>query len=63
MSSLGSRVAGTVIVGACWLVFILLFLAFYAGNFSIWQNIAIFIVSMIIAVGAIAVMWIKWALK
>lgn len=44
MNSLGSRVAGTVIAGICWLVLIMLFLAFYAGNFDFWQNIAIFIV-------------------
>ena len=63
MNSLGSRVAGTVIVGVCWLAFILLFLAFFIGSFDFWQNIAIFIVSLIVAGGIIAVMWIKWALR
>jgi hypothetical protein len=62
MKSLGSRVAGTVIVGVCWISFILLFLAFYAGNFNFWQNLAILIVSVIVACGIAAAMWIKWAL-
>jgi len=61
--TLGSRVAGTVVVGVCWLVFILLWLAFFAGNFDFWQNLAIFLVSVIIASGVVAVMWIKWALR
>ncbi len=63
MNSLGSRVAGTVMVGVCWLAFILLFLAFFAGNFDFWQNLAIFIVSVIVAAGIVAVMWIRWVLK
>jgi len=63
MSSLGSRVAGTVIVGVCWLVFVLLFLTFFSGNYDFWQNLAILIVSVVVATGAVAVIWIKWALK
>jgi hypothetical protein len=59
MKSLRSRIAGTIIVGVCWLVFIILFLAFYSGNFGFWQNLAIFLVSAIIAVGMVAVMWIR----
>lgn len=63
MNSLGSRVAGTVVVGVCWLAFFLLFLAFFIGSFDFWQNIAIFIVSLIVAGGIIAVMWIRWVLR
>jgi hypothetical protein len=62
MNSLGTRVAGTVIMGVCWLGFTLLFWAFFAGNFDLLQNIAIFVVSIIVAIGIVAVMWIKWAL-
>jgi hypothetical protein len=42
MRSFGSRVAGTIIVGVGWLAFILLWLAFYAGDFDFWQNLAVF---------------------
>ncbi|MGA2766980.1 MAG: hypothetical protein ABSF24_01515 [Candidatus Bathyarchaeia archaeon] len=58
----GSRVAGTVIVGVGWLAFILIWLAFYAGNFDFWQNLAMLLVSVIVAIGIVAVIWIKWAL-
>ena len=48
--------------GVCWLAFILLFLAFYAGNFNFWQDLAVFIVTVIVACGIVAAMWIRWAL-
>jgi len=60
--SFGSRVAATVIVCVGWAAFILLWLVFYAGNFDFWQNLAMFIVSVIVAIGIVAVIWIKWAL-
>jgi hypothetical protein len=60
--SFGSRIAGTVAVGVGWLAFILLWLAFYAGNFDFWQNLAMFVVSVIVAIGIVAVMWIRWIL-
>lgn len=63
MSSLGSRVAGTVLVGVFWFAFIVLFLAFYATNFDPWQKIAVFLASGAIVAGVVAVFWIKWALK
>jgi len=62
MVSFGSRVAATIIVGVGWLAFILLWLAFYAGNFDFWQNVAMLFASAIIAIGITAVMWVKWVL-
>lgn len=63
MKSLGLKTAGTVILGAGWLTFIVLFLAFFAGNMDFWQKVAIFIASGAIVGGLTAVMWIRWALK
>jgi hypothetical protein len=63
MTSLGTRVAGTVLVGAFWLAFIVLYLAFFAGNLDFWQKLAVFIASGAIVTGIVAVIWIKWALK
>jgi hypothetical protein len=62
MRSFGSRVAATIVVGVGWLVFILLWLAFYAGDFDFWQNIAVLLASVIVAIGITGVMWVKWAL-
>lgn len=63
MNSLSTRVAGTVILGVCWLAFIVLYLAFFAGDFDFWQKLAIFIASGAIVSGIVAAMWIKWGLK
>jgi len=62
MKSLGSRIAGTIIVGVCWLVFVLLYFAFFAGSFDFWQNLAVFVVSMVVACGVLAVLWVRWVL-
>lgn len=63
MKSMGSRVAGTIIVSVFWFAFIVLYLAFFAGSFNFWQKAAIFLASGAIASGLIAVLWVKWALK
>jgi hypothetical protein len=63
MNSLGLKAAGTIMLGACWLAFILLYLAFFAGDMSFWQKAAVFIASGAIVGGLTAVMWIRWALK
>ena len=63
MQSMGSRVAGTILVGVFWFAFIVLYLAFFAESFNFWQKAAIFLATGAIASGVIAVLWVKWALK
>jgi hypothetical protein len=58
MGSISSRLAATVVAGIGWLVFIIIYIAFFAGNFDFWQNIAILMVSCLIDCGIIAVIWI-----
>lgn len=59
MNTISSKIATTVTTGIAWLAFTILFLAFYAGDFDIWQNIAILLVSALIAMGIVAVTWIQ----
>jgi hypothetical protein len=59
MGSLKGRVAGTFVVIWCWLIFAILFLAFYPTGFDIWQNFAFFIVSALVAGGIVVLIWIK----
>lgn len=63
MTSLGNRVAGTIIALVSWFAFIVLYLAFLAGNLDFWQKVAVFLASGAIIGGIIAVIWVKWALK
>ena len=63
MNHLGARIAGTVVAFLGWIAFIVLYLAFYGGNFTFWQSLAVFIASGSIVIAIIAVMWIYWTLK
>lgn len=62
MKSMGSRVAGTILVGVFWFAFMVLYLAFFAGAFDFWQKAAIFLASGAVAGGLVTVFWVKWAL-
>ena len=63
MNTLGSRVAATIMAVAFWLAFIVLYLSFFAGNFDIWQKLAIFVASAAIVIGTVVAMWTKWILQ
>jgi hypothetical protein len=58
MNYFGARIGGTVVAFLGWLAFIVLYLAFYGGNFSFWQSLAVFIASGAIVIAIIAIMWI-----
>ena len=59
----GLRMAISVISGFGWLAFLVVWLFFYAETMSIYKNIAVFILSVLV-VGAInAVTWIPWGGK
>lgn len=57
------RISATVATIVGWLAFIVLYLAFFVGNFDFWQKLAVFIASGAIVLGIIAIVWIRWALK
>lgn len=59
--SMGTRVIGTILVGTFWFAFIVLYLAFFASGFDIWQKLAIFLATGAIAGGLIAAFWVRWA--
>lgn len=59
MNSIVSRIAVTFISGISWLAFVILFLAFFSGNFDVWQNIAVILVSALIALAIVALTWIR----
>ncbi|MEW6592838.1 MAG: hypothetical protein AB1305_04075 [Candidatus Hadarchaeota archaeon] len=60
---LASRVAVSAVVFFGWLIFLVLHLAFYASNFSIFQNLAIVIISILVGIAILAPMWIVWGIK
>ena len=57
------RVAVTILVGTAWLIFLLLYAAFWSSGFNIFQNIAIVLVSVIAVGGVLAAMWASWGMR
>jgi hypothetical protein len=58
-----SRVVGTIAAGVGWLVFVLLFAGFWAVNFTLFQNVIIFFVTLVILLGLLGIIWASWGLR
>ena len=61
-SDLKLTYAGTSILFG-WLVFLALWLWYYAGSYSIFQNIAVFLLSLVTFLGIIALLLLPQAMK
>jgi len=60
---LKTRIAATVgllVGGLCW---ILLYLAFLAGRFSWFQNLAVVLTTVLLVPAIVLVMWILWGIS
>ncbi len=60
---LGWRVSLSIIVGCGWLIFLIIWLFFYAGSFNVYQNIAIFLVSILVVGAIMGASWASWGIK
>jgi hypothetical protein len=59
--SLLSRIIGTIIVFAGFLVGSLIYVGFYAKDYNPFQDFVVVAVALIIALAAIAIMWVTFA--
>lgn len=57
------RISLSIIMGVVWLVFLILWLFFYADIYTIYQNIAIFIASILIVGGVLGAAWAPWGMR
>jgi hypothetical protein len=57
------RIAATIMLGVIWLSFLILWLIFWAGDFDVYQNLAIVFVSIIVVIGLLGAMWASWGLR
>lgn len=57
------RVGISIFVVFGWLAFVIIWLFFYAGDLSIWKNIAVFLVSIIVGIGILAGVWATWGIR
>jgi hypothetical protein len=53
----------SIIAGIGWIIFILLHAFFWSEGFTLFQNIVIGIVSLLIVVAVLGVAWVVWALR
>jgi hypothetical protein len=45
------------------MAFVIAWLFFYAGDYSIWENIGMFILSFLVFIGVNVAVWVPWGLK
>jgi hypothetical protein len=57
------RVGLSIAVVFGWLAFLIIWLFFYAAEFDVFQNIAIFLVSVLVGVGILAAAWATWGIR
>ena len=60
---LGSRVAASILVVFGWLIFLVVWLFFYAGTFTLLENLGIVIVAFLVGIAILAAAWASWGLK
>lgn len=63
MKGLGWRVSLSILVGIGWLVFLVLWLFFYAKVYSWEKNVAIFLLSLFVIIGVLGIPWAIWGLR
>ncbi len=57
------RVSLSILVGVGWLVFLILWLFFYAQHYAWERNVAIFLLSLLLLGGVLGGPWAVWAYK
>ena len=57
------RVGLSIAVVFGWLAFLIIWLFFYADEFGVFQNIAMFLVSVLVGVGILAAAWATWGIR
>ena len=60
---LGWRPSFSIVVGVGWLIFIILWLAFYASNYAWEKNVAIFLLSILAVFILLGGIWALWGIR
>ena len=59
----GWRVSLSIGMGVGWLIFLIIWLAFFAGDYSVYKNIAIVLISILIVFMILGGSWAAWGIK
>jgi hypothetical protein len=57
------RIISSIIVPLISIIFLIIWFWYFAEPYSVWQNIAVFIVVLLIIGGTLGVIWAKWSIK
>ncbi len=60
---LASRVVVSIIVFFGLLIFSIIYVAFFASTFSLFQKIAVILVAILVAIAILGAMWASWGIK
>lgn len=58
-----SRVTLSIITVFGWLIFLIVWLTFYAGIYNIYQNLAVIVVSVLVFLAVMGSSWASWGMK
>ncbi|MCP8304436.1 MAG: hypothetical protein H3Z50_03070 [archaeon] len=53
----------SILAGIGWAIFILLYTVFWSTDFTLFQNIIIILVSLVVVGGLIGLMWVVWSFR
>ncbi len=57
------RVSVTILLITAWLVFIIVYAFFWSAPYNLFQNVVLFIASLIALFGLIAAVWASWGMR
>ncbi len=60
---LAPRVAVSIIVFFGLLIFAIIYVAFFASSFSLFQKIAVILVAILVAIAILGATWSSWGIK
>jgi hypothetical protein len=63
IEGLSWRVSLTILLGVGWLIFLIIWLAFFASGYTGYQNFAIFLVSILVLGGILGIPWTIYGFK
>ena len=57
------KVSLSIVMGIGWLIFVIVWLAFYAEGYSVYQNFAIILISILVVFLVLGGSWASWGIK
>lgn len=57
------RIGVSIIMFFALVIFLIIWLFFYASSFDVYQNIAVIIASLLVFIGVMAASWVSWGIK